>query len=290
MHFLFGFSKELLVFLRFGHDFLIYSLPFFRKSECWRRKGVGWNEFRQPLSYYGISERNVRFWSLNSRLDNRQADNPFMAMRERYFYGVLPFSSFCCSSWRKWNRADDSPLRGKGRSSALAAWLKESPHIRIKPRVWRWMCGLSFLRHNRLYHLRLLFLVESGTGIGTANHLPLTSEPQKVVRTAEAWEECPYVSVRASRIGIYGHTSFVGLRLFTLSCCSLFIFLFVESGTGIGTANHLPLTSEPQKVVRTAEAWEECPYVSVRASRIGIYGHTSFVGFGWFTLSSESPS
>jgi hypothetical protein len=27
------------------------------------------------------------------------------------------------------------PLRGKGRSSALAAWLKESPHIRIKPRV-----------------------------------------------------------------------------------------------------------------------------------------------------------
>ena len=116
------------------------------------------------------------------------------------------------------------------------------------------MCGLSFLRHSRLYHLRLLFIVESGTEIGTANHLPLTGEPQKVVRTAEAGEECPYVSVRASRIGIYGHTSFVGLRLFTLSCCSLFIFLFVESGTGIGTANHLPLTSEPQKVVRTAEA------------------------------------
>ena len=58
------------------------------------KKGVGWNEFRQPLSYYGISERNVRFWSLNSRLDNRQAENPFMAMRERYFYGVLPFSFF----------------------------------------------------------------------------------------------------------------------------------------------------------------------------------------------------
>ena len=94
MHFLFGFSKELLVFLRFGHDFLIYSLPFFRKSECWRRKDVGWNKFRQPLPDYGISERNVRFWSLNSRLDNRQADNPFMAMRERYFYGVLPFSFF----------------------------------------------------------------------------------------------------------------------------------------------------------------------------------------------------
>ena len=75
------------------------------------------------------------------------------------------------------------------------------------------MCGLSFLRHNRLYHLRLLFLVESGTEIGTANHLPLTGEPQKVVRTAEAGEECPYVSVRPSRIGIYGHTSFVGLRL-----------------------------------------------------------------------------
>lgn len=75
------------------------------------------------------------------------------------------------------------------------------------------MCGLSFLRHNRLYHLRLLFLVESGTEIGTANHLPLTGEPQKVVRTAEAEEECPYVSVRTSRIGIYGHTSFVGLRL-----------------------------------------------------------------------------
>ena len=32
------------------------------------------------------------------------------------------------------------------------------------------------------------------------------------------------------------------------------VFLFVESGTGIGAANHLPLTSEPQKVVRTAEA------------------------------------
>ena len=75
------------------------------------------------------------------------------------------------------------------------------------------MCGFSFLRHNRLYHLRLLFLVESGTGIGTANHLPLKGEPQKVVRTAEAGEECPYVSVRTSRIGIYGHTSFVGLRL-----------------------------------------------------------------------------
>ena len=147
------------------------------------------------------------------------------------------------------------------------------------------MCGFSFLRHSRLYHLRLLFIDESGTEIGTANHLPLTGEPQKVVRTAEAGEECPYVSVRASRIGIYGHTSLVGLRLFTLSCCSLFIFLFVESGTGIGTANHLPLTSEPQKVVRTAEVREECPYVSVRASRIGIYGHTSFVGLRLFTLS-----
>ena len=116
------------------------------------------------------------------------------------------------------------------------------------------MCGFSFLRHSRLYHLRLLFIDESGTEIGTANHLPLTGEPQKVVRTDEAGEECPYVSVRVSRIGIYGHTSFVGLRLFTLSCCSLFIFLFVESGIVIGTANHLPLTGEPQKVVRTAEA------------------------------------
>src|SRR5574344_178918 len=75
------------------------------------------------------------------------------------------------------------------------------------------MCGFSFLRHSRLYHLRLLFLVESGTEIGTANHLPLTGEPQKVVRTAEAGEECPYVSVRASRIGIYGHTSFARLQL-----------------------------------------------------------------------------
>lgn len=57
------------------------------------------------------------------------------------------------------------------------------------------------------------FLSESGIDAGTANHLPLTSEPQKVVRTAEAVEECLYVSVRTSRIGIYGHTSFVGLRL-----------------------------------------------------------------------------
>ena len=152
------------------------------------------------------------------------------------------------------------------------------------------MCGFSFLRHSRLYHLCLLFLVESGTEIGTANHLPLTGEPQKVVRTAEAGEECPYVSVRASRIGIYGHTSLWGFGLFTLSYSILSIFLFVESGTGIGTANHLPLTSEPQKAVRTAEAGEECPYVSVRTSRIGIYGHTSLWGFGLFTLSSNSPS
>ena len=79
------------------------------------------------------------------------------------------------------------------------------------------MCGLSFLRQKRLYHLRLLFLVERETGIGAANHLPLTSEPQKVVRTAEAGEECPYVSVRPSRIGIYGHTSFCGS-----SACSRF--------------------------------------------------------------------
>lgn len=201
------------MFLCFERDFLTCLLLFFRKSEFFCRKGVGWNEFRQPLSYYGISERNVRFWSLNSRLDNRQADNPFMAMRERYFYGVLPFSSFCRSSWRKWNRADDSPLHGKGRSSALAAWLKESPHIRIKPRVWRWMCGLSFLRHNRLYHLRLLFLVESGIVIGTANHLPLTGEPQKVVRTAEAWEECP-VCVCPNKSDRHIRTHFFcGLRL-----------------------------------------------------------------------------
>ena len=61
--------------------------------------------------------------------------------------------------------------------------------------------------------MRLLFIDESGIEIGTANHLPLTSEPQKAVRTAEAEEECPYVSVRTSRIGIYGHSSFVGLRL-----------------------------------------------------------------------------
>ena len=153
------------------------------------------------------------------------------------------------------------------------------------------MCGLSFLRHNRLYHLRLLFLVESGTGIGTANHLPLTSEPQKVVRTAEAGEECPYVSVRASRIGIYGHTSLVGLRLVhAFSLFPLSLFHFVESGIVIVTASHLPLTGEPQKAVRTAEAGEECPYVSVRTSRIGIYGHTSLWGFGLFTLSSEPPS
>lgn len=141
------------------------------------------------------------------------------------------------------------------------------------------MCGFSFLRHSRLYHLRLLFLVESGTEIGTANHLPLTGEPQKVVRTAEAGEECPYVSVRPSRIGIYGHTSFVGLRLVhAFSLFPLSLFHFVESGFVIGTANHLPLTSEPQKAVCTAEAGAECPYVSVRASRIGIYGHTSLVG------------
>ena len=73
----------------------------------------------------------------------------------------------------------------------------------------------------------VFLFVESGTGIGAANHLPLTSEPQKVVRTAEAGEECPYVSVRASRIGIYGHTSLVGLRLFTLSVCSLCLFFIL---------------------------------------------------------------
>ena len=125
----------------------------------------------------------------------------------------------------------------------------------------------------------VFLFVESGTGIGTTNHLPLTGEPQKVVRTAEAAEECPYVSVRTSRIGIYGHTSLVGLRfIHAFSLFPLSIFHFVESGIVIGTANHLPLTSEPQKAVCTAEAEEECPYVSVRASRIGIlYGHTSFV-------------
>ena len=79
--------------------------------------------------------------------------------------------------------------------------------------------------------MRLLFLVESGTEIGTANHLPLTGEPQKVVRTAEAEEECPYVSVRTSRIGIYGHTSLVGLRLLThydRSNYIFFIFFYAE--------------------------------------------------------------
>lgn len=45
------------------------------------------------------------------------------------------------------------------------------------------MCGLSFLRHNRLYHLRLLFLVESGIVIGTANHLPLTGD--EMINVAE---------------------------------------------------------------------------------------------------------
>lgn len=75
------------------------------------------------------------------------------------------------------------------------------------------MCGLSFLRHNRLYHLRLLFLVESGTGIGTANHLPLTGEPQKVVYTAEAGEECPVcVCPNKSDRHIRAYF-FVGLRL-----------------------------------------------------------------------------
>ena len=73
----------------------------------------------------------------------------------------------------------------------------------------------------------VFLFVESGTGIGAANHLPLTGEPQKVVRTAEAGAECPYVSVRASRIGIYGHTSLVGLRLFTLSVCSLCLFFIL---------------------------------------------------------------
>ena len=92
--------------------------------------------------------------------------------------------------------------------------------------------------------MRLLFLVESGTEIGTANHLPLIGEPQKVVRTAEAGEECPYVSVRASRIGIYGHTSFfcgasAGSRFHAVPSLS---FFFVESGIVIGIANHLSLT------------------------------------------------
>ena len=81
-----------------------------------------------------------------------------------------------------------------------------------------------------------------------------------------------------------------GFSLFTLSYSILSIFLFVESGTGIGTANHLPLTGEPQKVVRTAEACEECPYVSVRTSRIGIYGHTSFVGLRLVHAFMRVPS
>ena len=154
------------------------------------------------------------------------------------------------------------------------------------------MCGFSFLRHSRLYHLRLLFIDESGTEIGTANHLPLTGEPQKVFRTAEAGEECPYVSVRASRIGIYGHTSLVGLRLIhAFSLFPLSLFHFVESGIEIGTANHLPLTSEPQKAVCTAEAGEECPYcVCPSKSDRHIRTHFFCGCFSLVTLSSEAPS
>ena len=74
------------------------------------------------------------------------------------------------------------------------------------------MWGFGFSRFHAVPTVPFLF-VESGTGIGSANHLPLTAKPQKIVCTAEAGEECPYVSVRTSRIGIYGHTSFVGLRL-----------------------------------------------------------------------------
>lgn len=85
---------------------------------------------------------------------------------------------------------------------------------------------------------------------------------------------CPSESDRHIRTHFFWGTS-AGSRSQTLSSL---IFLFVESGIVIGTANHLPLTGEPQKVVCTAEAGEECPYVSVRAGRIGIYGHTSFCG------------
>ena len=85
---------------------------------------------------------------------------------------------------------------------------KSDRHIRI-----HFFCGASAFHAFSLFPLSLFHFVESGIVIGTANHLPLTSEPQKAVCTAEAEEECPYVSVRASRIGIYGHTSFVEFRL-----------------------------------------------------------------------------
>ena len=85
---------------------------------------------------------------------------------------------------------------------------KSDRHIRT-----HFFCGASAFHAFSLFPLSLFHFVESGIVIGTANHLPLTSEPQKAVCTAEAEEECPYVSVRASRIGIYGHTSFVEFRL-----------------------------------------------------------------------------
>ena len=85
---------------------------------------------------------------------------------------------------------------------------KSDRHIRT-----HFFCGASAFHAFSLFPLSLFHFVESGIVIVTASHLPLTGEPQKAVCTAEAGEECPYVSVRTSRIGIYGHTSFVGLRL-----------------------------------------------------------------------------
>ena len=80
---------------------------------------------------------------------------------------------------------------------------KSDRHIRA-----HFSCGASAFHAFSLFPLSLFHFVESGIVIVTASHLPLTGEPQKAVRTAEAGEECPYVSVRTSRIGIYGHTSF----------------------------------------------------------------------------------
>ena len=170
-----------------------------------------------------------------------------MAMQDRYFYGVLPFLFLVVPLGANETVLMIHPYEVRevigtgGMAERKSAYPPQTEGLTMDVRI-------LFLTAQPPLPLAPVFLfVESGTGIGTTNHLPLTGEPQKVVRTSEAGENVRIVSVRASRIGIYGHTSLVGLRLVhAFSLFPLSLFHFVESGIEIGTANHLPLTSEPQ--------------------------------------------
>ena len=137
-----------------------------------------------------------------------------MAMQDRYFFGVLPFLFFVVPLGANETVLMIHPYEVRevigtgGMAERKSAYPHQTEGLTMDVRI-------LFLTAQPPLPLAPVFLfVESGTCIGTTNHLPLTGEPQKVVRTSEAGENVRIVSVRASRIGIlYGHTSFVRLQL-----------------------------------------------------------------------------